>query len=166
MLGDQTGRFNLWLIKALSGRSRFGYGPRDPDTFARLRETQTSDENPEQRVIYLGYLGLTWVKAAIICGITVSLIGYVIDKVNSFAAYHFSRKAIVFTMAFCLIGALDTVWRAKLAEIATRRYEAANRVVDDRTRKLMRRARVNDATLVLQLVGAILATWLIRYPLS
>ncbi|MGH3002336.1 MAG: hypothetical protein ACRDM1_06705 [Gaiellaceae bacterium] len=62
-------------------------------------------------------------------------------------------------IGFCITGVADMVWRGFLVGAARRRYDAANRRVDDDTRRLMRMARLNDGTLALQVIGAIVGSW-------
>jgi hypothetical protein len=50
----------------------------------------------------------------------------------------------------CLAGAVDALWRYYFARAAGRRYVAGGERFDVRTERLVKIARVNDATLLLQ----------------
>jgi hypothetical protein len=154
VIQDRTEAFHLFLIKALGGSQ-----PREPFVQKWLRATQASDEEPEDRCIYLTYLGLCWGKAALICAAVVFSIGYLIARVDKPIGDGFTQVTVVFTTTFCITGGVDAIWRLELASSARRRYRRANSVVDKSCRRLMRIARLNNATILIQLAVASILAW-------
>jgi hypothetical protein len=157
MIGKGTNVLHLLLIKRLAGPLS-----RSPDALEWWRETQSSDEKPERRSTYLFLVGTCWSKLALMCGVTVALIGYGLAQVDDSLGYSFASTTLVFTMAFCLTGLADTIWRSWLVAAARRRYRAANRTVDDQTRRLMRLARLDDGAIIIQFAVAALLAWKLR----
>jgi hypothetical protein len=154
VLQRRTDAAHVLLISRLAGPLS-----RAPDALEWWRETQVSDEKPERRSTYLYLVGTCWSKLALMCGVAVSLLGFGLAQVNDSLGYSLASTALVLTMGFCLTGLADTIWRSWLVAAARRRYRTANRKVDDRTRRLMRLARLNDGGLLLQFASAIFWLW-------
>jgi hypothetical protein len=61
----------------------------------------------------------------------------------------------LFVGVFSVAGMVDALWRDILVGVARRRYRRADRSLDATTRRLLRIAQVNDATLLLQLAAGL-----------
>ena len=149
-----TDSLNLALITLTCQRPRT-----NPSVHARLAKARRSDDDPDDRVTYLSYLGLAWMTTFAACAVGGIGIAALLHRVDGESGKRIGVMLFVFVSVFCIVGTADAFWRICLASAARRRFCTQNRVTDDRTRRLLRLARVPDAQLLVQAAIAALFAW-------
>jgi hypothetical protein len=115
----------------------------------RLRD----DASPLDYMAFFLALGSAWIKIGVLfnlawLGISVAL--YTLHIVGR----HSYSTGLAFITAFCVTGAGDALWRSMLASSAKKQWEKAGRTFNPDILKLMKTARFNDLTLLIQFVVA------------
>jgi hypothetical protein len=148
MIGSKPTESEIFLANALGAR----FGVRDTSTV--LNKDRLNEANPETYFLFLYGLFYAWIWIFILFGIMWALIG---------AALHYAELLSVSSIAsvfefgavFVLVGAWDAVWRIFVIWPARSRYLRAGRTLDETEYRLMRRARLNDMTPLIQLAAGL-----------
>jgi hypothetical protein len=151
---ERTDALHLFLIEHLAGARA-----RAPDALDWWRQTQLSDEEPEDRSIYVILVATCWSRLIFVLGVPILVIGVLLQQANDSLGTRFVRVCLAFTVGFCCTGMADMFWRSLVVRAARGRYRRAKRKVDAKTRRLMRVARFDDRVLVIQLLVAVFAVW-------
>jgi hypothetical protein len=123
----------------------------------RVRDAFTPNATPHDLyALYYGavtaYVILVPILGLVSIGVAIALASFLGSRGN-----HIAADAGVFVAAFCLIGGLDAYWRTKVLAPAMKRFDESG--VDDFVRRRMRIARLDDGTVVFQVLGAALLCW-------
>jgi hypothetical protein len=137
---------NVFLVKAWY-RARFRRSPEFFDA-AVLPES-----NPEDLNAYLLSLVVTWGMLASALGLACVGLAYLLDMLAGHRGRAIGSVTLAFVLAFCISGAIDAAWRYWVVETVCRRNDVQGEL-DDQTTRLLRLARLNSATLILQLAAA------------
>jgi uncharacterized membrane protein len=142
---------NVFLVKVWH-RTRFR---RSTDLFD---DALLPDSDPEDLEIYLLGLFIAWGMLLAVLGVILAGVGWLLNKTAGNQGADIAFVTFVFVAAFCFTGVADAAWRHEVANQACRRARRTQ-TIDEGTQRLMRLARINDATLVLQfVVGVVAAT--------
>jgi len=126
-------------------------------SFAQTIEIVGEDENdPEMQFGVFYALGGAWLSVFPVFALPWTVIAFLLDR-SSLVGPEVSASVLVAGGAFCLAGCLDALWRNVVVMEARRRYRSASGTLDDASRRLLRIAQVNDATILIQLGAAVLA---------
>jgi hypothetical protein len=117
-----------------------------------LADAISANPSPISLYFYLSTLVTAWSTLVLPFGFLMIGIAYLGDRLG---AAHVGFAIGLFPNVFCLIGGADALWRRPFAKRARTLYLAAGHQLDPETRELIRIARANDGTLVLQLLIAI-----------
>jgi hypothetical protein len=119
----------------------------------------TSKRDPNIGYIRFGLLVVLWIFTY--CGCSLVWLGILAILRSADVVPHKSGVIVfVFIAAFCITGIADALWRAWLLWYARKGYQPWTGETDATASKLMRLAEINDGTLVLQLVVAlVVAAW-------
>lgn len=156
VIGRWTDSLNLFLITRLvrvTLRDRSG----GADVFGAAVLPDASPSNVKGYVEAVCWL---WIILASVCGVLTGGLTWLLDTVDGNQGNTIAVTIGTFLVAFCSVGAIDALWRYYFARAARRRYYQVLHV-DDGVRQLIRIARLNDATIILQLAGAALIAWLL-----
>jgi len=107
---------------------------------------------------YWGVLAI-WATLTGVLGLAFILIAYLATRIGGHEGNNIAVSAFVFVQAVCITGGADGVWRSSLIRAALNRRKRTG-VLDAGSWRLLRAARIYDATFVLQLMaGAFFAWW-------
>lgn len=130
-------------------------------TSERLDDTfKTKPDDPSSTFALFGALGFSWLIAFGVVGLVWLGLWAALRAVGAISHGSFF-PVFGFIIGFCVFGGVDATWRYALAWRATERarYEEA---VGQQTRNILKLARRNDATLVLQVVAGATVLVLLR----
>ena len=142
---------NLFLVMRDANKIR---GPAEVRTENRrmLENAVSRSPDPVCLYLYLTRLVIAWSTFVLPFGVLMVGISYLGDRLG---AAHVGLAVGLFPNVFCLAGGADALWRRPFAKRARTLYLAAGHRLDPETRELIRIARANDGTLLLQLFVAI-----------
>jgi hypothetical protein len=123
----------------------------------QLRLGVLPDPDPLYFAIYTRSVLNGW--EALMLPSTLLMIGlaYVGDRIGGREGSTIGLALGLLPTGACLVGIFDAAWRHRYAKNASRLFIEAGDVVDDRVRRLIRIARTRDATIVLQVLGGVIA---------
>jgi hypothetical protein len=113
--------------------------------------------DPEEVYAYLYALALSWAFACPVLGLFGAGFAYVMDAVGGPHGNVIGAAAILFLCVFALVGVIDASRRLWFASAARNRYRNGGDLVDAKTEELVKRARLTYPSLVLQMLGGLLA---------
>lgn len=145
---------SLDRIILISGLRIFRY--RDPSRIVATMRNAASD--PEAQYALFGALGAFWLALYPIFGLTWVAVCALLRSLH-LVGNATVASGFLFGAAFCIAGAVDALWRHILTWAARGRYRRAGGVLDDRTRRLLHFARLNDATLLIQIFAGLVVAF-------
>ena len=116
-----------------------------------LDDAVSKDPDPISLYFYLSQLVTAWSNLVLPFGFLMIGIAYLGDRLGS---AHIGLAVGLFPNVFCLVGGADALWRRPFAKRARSRYLATGHRFDPETSRLIRIARANDGSLILQLFVA------------
>jgi hypothetical protein len=143
------------------GRRRRSGTVTQPQVDQMFRDALAPDPNPFYLEAFLVNVAVYWMALTIPFGLLMVACAYVGNRFWGLEGNAIGLAIGVFAPTFCIAGAFDAVWRLYFAKAARRRFTAAGENLDAGVRRYLRIARVNDATLLLQFVGATLVSVLV-----
>lgn len=149
-LGHWNDSLNLFLAtRQLVKRRRRGRGDVIEEM---LRDALTSRPEPQAVWFYLDTARVGWRAMLFYSLLFMGVATYVGEKIAGYAGSRIGLGIGALPAAASLVGEFDLLWRLVVLRSARRRFRAAGGAVDEPTRRLLRIARVNDGTLLLQIV--------------
>ena|SRR5207245_4153600 len=161
-VGNWTDSLNLFVATTQLKKLRLG-GSRHGTAFEMFKESLSADPNPIELHAYLTTVVVAWSNLILPFSLLTVGIAYVGDKLDGIRGNHIGLGIGMLPLGICLVGGADALWRRWFAKAARRHFLAADSILDAHSRRLIRIARANDATIVLQtLAGLILAVTIAR----
>jgi hypothetical protein len=159
-LGRWTDRINLGLVLIRTPLVRSGEWKFESEIRQMMRDALLPEPDPIDLSAFLYSLSQSWLILlfpSLLVMLAASVIGGEVDGQTG----RLIGVAIgVFVPVGSFVGGADAAWRWRVAEAACSRYMAAGRMSDATVRRLIRIARMNTGTLLLQIAIAAIATYL------
>jgi hypothetical protein len=152
MISRATDALNLFLARRLTRRV-------EPRADQALSEAITGTATPIELYAYLTNLFVAWSGLVLPAALLALASAFVGNQIDGNRGNEVGLAIGMGSVAFCMVGAADAAWRRRIAKAARGRYLRNEFVLDEPARRRMRIARVNDGTLVLQTVIAVITAW-------
>lgn len=124
-----------------------------------VREGLRVTATPIELYAYLTTLSVAWSSLILPACLFTLGAAYLGNRIDGSGGNTLGLAIGAAPVVFCFVGAADATWRRRFAKIAYRRYVRNEFTLDERTRRLVRIATVNDGTLILQIVIAAFVSW-------
>jgi len=154
LIGQRPTSLDLFLAGLAARLS----GTRDPSKV--FNRTRLREPDPLADIALVYALAAAWVMLMVFVELGWIALSGAMDGLD-LEGHGITLPVYCFIAAFCLTAVCDQVWRAVLLDQARRRYYRGGEVLDQAGHRLLRFARLNDWTLLLQLgAGFAFAIWL------
>lgn len=119
------------------------------------QELRSDEPNPALLRLYFKFLFWGWSGLTTACLLVAVGLAFVGDKIDGNTGNGIGAGIGFAPVGATLVGELDAILRQRYARLAERRFIAAGRVMDQETIRLIRIARRNHGTLLVQAVAGI-----------